>query len=112
MKKFITTKKINEIIEILGKPFFAGIIKEEPCSLHQLILEKCKLPSVFVADNAEQLFLYGRNILPESIIRGKRRGVVVVRNVLGEPLGIGRFEKNILRNIKDMGLYLRSEDSC
>jgi len=111
MSKFITTKEMNEVISKLGKPFFAGIMKKEPCSLHQVVLEKCKLPSVFVNDKAEQLFLYGRNILPESIIKGKREGTVVVRNIKGEPLGIGKFNGRILENIVDLGFYLRSENS-
>ena len=107
----IVNKEMKKVIEKLGMPFFAGILKKKPCSLQEMILGRCKLPRVYVNEKAEQLFLYARDIFLDSIIKGKKQGFVLVCNSKNEPLGIGKFEGNILKNIIDLGFYLRSQDS-
>ena len=108
----IVTPEMKKAISKLGTPVFAGVLKIEPCSLQEIILGRCKLPRVFVNQKAEQLFLYGRDIFMKSIVKGKKSGTVLVCNEKGEPLGIGKFEGETLKNVVDLGFYLRSEDSC
>ncbi|HDD05089.1 MAG TPA: hypothetical protein ENF51_01195 [Candidatus Aenigmarchaeota archaeon] len=80
-------------------------------SLHALITSQVNFPRVFVDDHAEQLFLYGRDVFLRSIIKKEaEEGIVIVCNKRGEPLGFGKFEKRLIKNIADLGMYLREED--
>jgi 60S ribosome subunit biogenesis protein NIP7 len=72
---------------------------------------------VKVSDKAEKLFLYGRDVMPESILelrepRGRECNVVLVLNRHGEPLGWGRIVRKAnsiyIQNLIDAGWYLRS----
>jgi len=81
--------------------------------------------SVFVNGKGEMLFLYGRDIFPESILDVtddvEENDIVFVRNVKGDVIGIGRARfgadriKNVERgrvvveNLVDRGEYLRKE---
>mgnify|MGYP000592662303 CR=1 FL=1 len=71
---------------------------------------------IFVNKKAESLFLYGRNILNESILRNPKNinsGYVFVQNEHDENLGYGIFQKQgkdlIVKNLLDKGYYLRKE---
>jgi len=80
------------------------------------------LPKVVINEKAEQLFLYSRDVWSNSIrsIEGevKRRGIVFIFNEQGLFLGLafamadrllGKGKKTVLRNIIDIGNYLRIE---
>lgn len=73
---------------------------------------------VVVSDEGEKLFLYGRDILPQSIIKIERPSsrcpkIVVVMNTQGDLLGWGYLIRKgsnqfLIRNLIDAGWYLRS----
>ncbi len=80
-----------------------------------------KLPSaqkrkVFVNKKAEWMFLCGRNVLSDSIIKNPHRldeGIVLVQNERDENLGFGMFKKEdtlIIKHILDKGKYLRMNE--
>ena len=78
---------------------------------------------VIVSDKGEQFVLYGHSILKKSVIRIpknlKKGSNVIVANVYGDPIGLGRLHVNseeiqnlkdedlILINVLDRGWYLR-----
>lgn len=71
---------------------------------------------IVVNEKAESLFLYGRNILLDSISRNPNNidsGYVFVQNERDENLGYGIFQKQleqiIIKNLLDKGFYLRKE---
>lgn len=80
-----------------------------------------KMPSandkkIYVTSKAEGLFLYGRNILKDSISRNPNKidsGYIFVQNEKDENLGFGIFqtqgEQVIVKNLLDKGFYLRKE---
>jgi 60S ribosome subunit biogenesis protein NIP7 len=82
-----------------------------------------KFPYIIVNEIAEKLILYGRNVLGQSIIETtemlNENEVVILLNVKGEPIGIGKTNfagKSLLQNGKatvttlvDAGCYLRNE---
>ncbi len=70
-----------------------------------------------VNEHAEKLFLYGRDILQESIVELKPppktcKNIIVVLNKQLTPLGWGRIarraERIYIQNLVDAGWYLRS----
>ena len=71
---------------------------------------------IFINKKAEWLFLCGRNILPESVVKNPNNlsdGLVVVQNEIGENLGYGQFKKEdtlIIKHILDKGRYLRMDE--
>lgn len=81
-------------------------------------------PYILLNAEAEILFLYGRDILGESILeysKGlKENCLVIISNTNKEPLGIGRtrFSDEVIRkkgkitisNLMDLGLYHRNEN--
>src|SRR3989339_68510 len=71
---------------------------------------------IFVNEKAETLFLYGRNILEESISRNPnniKEGLVLIQNDKDENLGYGLFQTQgddvVIKNLLDKGEYLRKE---
>lgn len=103
--------------------FFGEIDGEFKISLEGLwlISRYSKEKGIIVSEKGEQLFLYGRDVLEESIIEvgssvraGKK---VIVFNKFYEPLGLGVMVKRsdkrtgkpkvIIKNILDRGWYLR-----
>lgn len=71
---------------------------------------------IFVNEKAETMFLYGRNILEESISRNPNNiteGLVLIHNENDENLGFGIFQRQgeqvIVKNLLDKGFYLRKE---
>jgi ribosome biogenesis protein Nip4 len=71
---------------------------------------------VKVTEHGERLFLYGRDVFPESITEFKEPlrhcDIVIVLNKYGEPLGWGRIAGRgnsiYIQNLIDAGWYLRS----
>lgn len=82
-----------------------------------------KFPYVIVNQTAENLILYGRDVLGQSIIKTsnmlRENEIVILLNTKNEALGIGRTKasgESLLRRDKitiitlaDAGCYLRSE---
>lgn len=109
--EFEITQEMKPIIEKLGTPYAAGIFKKkEHASLQEIMLKKIDMPKVIVNKKAEQLFLYGRDVLEKSIISKQAdSGIVVVCNENNDKLGIGEIRNNMVHNIADIGMYLRKE---
>ncbi|MBN2141693.1 hypothetical protein JW711_00020 [Candidatus Woesearchaeota archaeon] len=68
-----------------------------------------------VNDKAETMFLYGKNIIQESITSLKQdKGLVIVKNMRGDVLGYGHVKKDrdrsqMIRNILNRSDYLKRE---
>lgn len=85
-----------------------------------LAAKHTKSQTVRVNEHASRLFLYGRNVLGDSIDwadRSLERGdACIVCNTRGEALGIGTVVGNLkgareaIRPIHDLGTYLRDQD--
>jgi ribosome biogenesis protein Nip4 len=108
---FELTGEMKRVIDRMGVPFAAGILKKKKNpSLQEMMLKDLGIPKVFVKSKAEQLFLYGRDILESSILKGqKNSGLVLVCNEQGDKLGFGMFQDKVIKNLADIGLYLRKE---
>ncbi|MCK4247183.1 MAG: hypothetical protein KAX04_01430 [Methanomicrobia archaeon] len=66
---------------------------------------------VIINEKAETLFLYGRDIFRNNIIRGDlKKGKKLTLNSKNECLGIGFWDGKILKNVKDRGMFLRVLD--
>jgi ribosome biogenesis protein Nip4 len=71
---------------------------------------------IFINKKSEWLFLCGRNILPESIVKNPNNlsnGLVLVQNEHDENLGYGLFKQEdtlIIKHILDKGKYLRIDE--
>ncbi len=79
-------------------------------------MDKSGSRKIYVNTKVEGLFLYGRNILKESISRNPNNidsGYVFVQNEADENLGFGIFQQQgqqiIIKNLLDKGFYLRKE---
>jgi ribosome biogenesis protein Nip4 len=74
---------------------------------------------ITINDDAEWLFLCGRDVFEKNITeiksldKASRSGLFIVQNSLGEKLGIGQFvtrrNETFLKNILDRGNFLRRE---
>jgi len=78
------------------------------------ILCKYSDTKVYLNKKGQEMFLYGRDVFEENIIKGsKKDGVVLVQNENDENLGYGELiiksKKKLLKNILDKGDYLRRE---
>ena len=85
-----------------------------------LVARHTKSQTVRVTEHAARLFLYGRNVLGDSIVwadRSLERGdACIVCNGRGEALGLGtvvgtlKGTREAIRPIHDLGTYLRDQD--
>jgi NOL1/NOP2/fmu family ribosome biogenesis protein len=85
-----------------------------------LAAKHSKSQTLRVSDHAAQLFLYGRNVLGDSIEwadRSLAKGdACIVCNSRGEALGIGMVVGNLkgareaVKPVHDLGTYLRDQD--
>jgi ribosome biogenesis protein Nip4 len=136
IKKF-TDQKIGEITEIRNQFFLAGSellelknrIKNEPFAVGTFLgemrenkfkpsialldnLSKLSDRKVFVNDKAEWLFLCGRDVFRQGIVKSSiNEGLVLVQNEKDENLGYGEFSigKVAVKNLLDRGDFLRRE---
>ncbi len=79
------------------------------------------LPKAYIKPKGEQLFLYGRDIISDSVLKVegevKQKGIILVLNEQGEFLGLGfsretllgKGKTTVIRRIIDIGYYLRCE---
>jgi 60S ribosome subunit biogenesis protein NIP7 len=121
-----TTSVARYAISLSSWFFTAGIHVARYCRgrlvplLGLLHLLRGRLNSHYLVVNevAEKLFLYGRDVFQESVVRVAvnhdclRSGVpLVVVNIYGDPLGYARPSRRgriIFENLLDVGWYLRS----
>ena len=80
-------------------------------------LEGSDRKKIFINKKAEWLFLCGRNVLQDSILKNPnnvKEGLVLVQNETGENLGYGIFQQQgkdlVIKNLLDKGQYLRVEE--
>ena len=103
------------------EPFSAGLpigeLKDNKFVPSLALLDTlCKYSDnkVYLNKKGQEMFLYGRDVFEENIIKGsKKDGVVLVQNENDENLGYGELiiksKKKLLKNILDKGDYLRRE---
>jgi len=98
----------------------AGIYlgEEEKPSLALLrLISKISDTKIFLNEKAAYLFICGRDIMGQSIIKANAdEGLVLVQNEKDENLGYGRFigninepEEIVVKNLLDLGNFLRRE---
>lgn len=80
------------------------------------ILAKDSSRKVCVNEKAEWLFICGRDVFGDSVTKwGASSGLVLVQNQKGENLGLGFIkqsgQKKLVKNILDIGDFLRRKDS-
>jgi len=117
----------KDVVDLKGK-FFLSKEKEFPCKPFAAGLylgEKVRrfMPSpallemiqphtdktVTVTDKAAWLFICGRDVLLEGVVKGKKKGTVLILNRRGECLGFGAWKKDAIQNRMDIGYFLRRE---
>ena len=120
-----------ELMVINSQPYYGGLMVGEikkkflPSMQGADLIARVskKFPYIIVNEIAEKLILYGRNVLGQSIIETtemlNENEVVILLNVKGEPIGIGKTNfagKSLHQNGKatvttlvDAGCYLRNE---
>ncbi|MEM4637580.1 MAG: hypothetical protein QXK76_00970 [Candidatus Woesearchaeota archaeon] len=107
--------------DVFGLGLFLGskegkIFRPSPAFIDILSkMQGSEKKKIFVNEQGERLFLYGKNILMESIIVNNNldKGYVFVQNKNDENLGYGVFQQQgkdlIVKNLLDKGYYLRKE---
>ncbi len=67
---------------------------------------------VKINERGETLFLYGRDVFKKNIIKGDlaEKGEKLVVNLQNECLGVGYWNGEMLENVKDRGMFLRTMD--
>lgn len=65
--------------------------------------------TITINQEASWLFTCGRDIFLTNIIGPCPEGLVLVKNEAGDMLGIGEKHGNILRDVMDVGSFLRRE---
>jgi ribosome biogenesis protein Nip4 len=119
LEVFLTTKTTLQTLERCRKrPYTAGLYLGEIKKGDFLLgLEGAALlgphtyKKVVVNKKAEQLVLYGRDVLHKSVLKhppdiGFNERCLIV-NEQDEVLGIGRVERDCIKNLADRGWYLR-----
>jgi ribosome biogenesis protein Nip4 len=117
---FITNRQTAKLAEKIKKePYTIGLfIGEIKRRRFDLGLEGATLiaplakKKVMVDEKAEQLVLYGRDVLSKSVIKGKELKAgdkCLIVNHHGEAIALGRVKKDkiFVENLKDRGWYLR-----
>jgi ribosome biogenesis protein Nip4 len=95
---------------------FLGTLKKDLQPSPALIdlLAKTSTKKAIIDDKAAWLFLCGRDVFPQSILKNAvSEGLVLVQNEKDENLGLGKMFKGkngmMIRNLLDKGEYLRME---
>jgi len=112
---FITTKEVYKTLKKINKePYTVGVIigefRRNKFFPNLEGAKFAKYKKIYVNDKAEQLVLYGRDVFPNSIIKGEKlkpKEKCIIVNKKGEILAIGKVEKDKIKNIIDRGWYLR-----
>ncbi len=105
--EFEISDKMEKVIKVLGKPYAAGILKKKKNpSLQEIMLGMVKLPKISLNEKQAQRFIYGKDIKFNKEI--DKSGMVVV-HFKNEPIGVGILNGTFLKNLADIGIYLRRE---
>ena len=101
------TKKISE--RPFSKTVFLGKQEKEIKPSNYLIttIKVNKKNSIKIDEEKEWLFLCGRDIFiktEDKNIIGKK---VIIQNEYGENIGLGLIQKNQIKNLTDIGTYIR-----
>jgi 60S ribosome subunit biogenesis protein NIP7 len=109
-----TNKETIKYLNMFEDIFSVGNVFGEIKRKFRLSLEGFTLISSHITNNyaivnekGEILFLYGRDIFKESVVKVKGSGRIAVFNKSKEFLGIGLWDGRMIKNIKDKGWYLR-----
>jgi ribosome biogenesis protein Nip4 len=86
---------------------------EPSLALLELLSQKTK-KKAFVSEAAEWLFLCGRDVFENNIVKLEaKKGLVLVQNLKNENLGLGELSKKgnkaVIKNLLDRGDFLRRE---
>ncbi|NQU98057.1 hypothetical protein HQ533_01195 [Candidatus Woesearchaeota archaeon] len=108
-------KKLREKIgkEVFSMGIFLGEKKKifEPSPALIDMIAKLSDKKVFISKKAEWLFLCGRDVFMDSIVKKNTdSGLVLVQNEKNENLGYGKLTNKGVKNILDKGNYLRREN--
>ncbi|MBC8494957.1 hypothetical protein H8D36_02275 [archaeon] len=108
------SEKIDRDLFSIGMFFGEQKKKFEPTPALIEIIAKHSDKKAFVNKKAEWLFLCGRDILGESIIKTNvTEGLILVQNEKDENIGYGLIKKRKgiyeIKNLLDRGNYLRRE---
>lgn len=114
---FLIRSEIKDTMDLADRqPLGAGIYlgtekaKRFTPSLALLeIISKTSEKKVFVDDDAEWLFLCGRDLFKDSIKTEMKKGLVLVQNKDDENLGYGMLRDGFVKNLLDRGDFLRRE---
>ncbi len=105
-------KKLNREVYCLG--LYIGEIKKNFFLLSlelASIIEPFTKNKIIVNEKAEQLFLYGKDIFENSILKSFKKFKYgercLVLNKHHETLGIGKYMGKVIKNLMDRGWYLR-----
>lgn len=71
------------------------------------LLERIKMRKVVVDKKTEWLFVCGRDILKKHGLNKNEEALIVSES--GEVLGLGRYDGKIIKNLFDIGKYLRED---
>lgn len=131
---YVVSKELEQAFEKIKKqgkqPLFMGSFimdksKEGKYRASLYTASKIKneaINKVIIISKAEQLFLYSRNVISKSVVKvlgkPKRGDILLILNEQEDCLGLGmmlkdalvdRGEEPVVKNLVDMGKYLRCE---
>ena len=102
-KLFLTNTKIRNFIY---SGLFLGT-ERTPSTQVCYELSKTSFPRNVISNKAAEVFTHGKDVYERAVTRGQKRGVVLVMNGQGDCLGIGRWEEKTIKNLIDVGKFLR-----
>jgi len=74
------------------------------------LLAKVSDKKVYINEKAAWLFICGRDVFSKSIVKSTvKKGLCLVMNAKEECIGYGEFSSKGVKNILDIGEYLRME---
>ena len=117
LKKGVLIRRGNDLFLFEEAPpvenfVFGGLYlgdKDKP-SLHLCYeLSRTKFPRTIISNAAVEKFTRGENVFRKAVVKGRVTGTVLVMSKQEDCLGIGKWQDNLLLNIRDVGEYLRKE---
>jgi ribosome biogenesis protein Nip4 len=114
IKKEIYLVRREMVPFIKNEVVAAGILVRNPelsLAFASKIARSATKNTLTVNERGETLFLYGRDIFTKNVLSGDRtKGKKLVLNKKNGCLGIGFWDGEMIKNIKDRGIFLRSLD--
>jgi ribosome biogenesis protein Nip4 len=119
-KYFLINDEVLIVDKLFSEAISSGVILGESKdnfkpSIYLLeLLSRTSRNKVFVNEKSEWLFLCGRDVLPEGILKDNSSDVIfLVQNEKDENLGFGKKvdhgKNRFIKNILDRGNFLRRE---